>query len=134
MKLSGSRRPAWFQWRRRSYQRMTLGTQLVAIRIKACLHTCRYCDLYQGMPLGMPLPIRNWRGFSRGRAASQPSELIPRSELHPAEVVGSGRHLAQSAIARSDIRERETLMVEGIEDFGAYLKLVRLADLELFRD
>ena len=58
-------------------------------------------------------------------------ELEPRSELHPAEVVGRGSDLTQGAVSRPQIREGKALMIEGIEHFGANLQDLALPDRKL---
>ena len=59
-------------------------------------------------------------------------ELETCSELHSAEVVGSGSYLTQRAISRTEIREGEALMIEGIEHFGPHLQQLIFMNLEFF--
>src|SRR5258708_30496954 len=59
------------------------------------------------------------------------SELDPCSKLHPAEVICSGKHAAETAIAGPNIRKREALAIRHIESLGLDLYLNVFANVEL---
>ena len=59
-------------------------------------------------------------------------ELEACSELHPAIVVGGGSHSPETAVSRSHIRKRKTLVISHVEHLGANLQLCPLVNLEFF--
>ena len=83
-------------------------------------------------------PQQSWAAAQAGAAAvptrsdQLPLELVPRAELHPAEIVGGREHATEAAISRAGVREREALPVCNVEGFRPNLQLPLLTYVELF--